>query len=81
MNDAMSGNSKRSFSLPAPALAILYSIILAAPLAIAWASGTGPITSWWEATSATGLVGATMLMLSVLGAASKEPGARRGMAA
>jgi predicted ferric reductase len=63
MNDTKRDNRGRSFRLSAPALAVVYSVLLAAPLAIAWASGIEPFDSWWEATSATGLVGATMLML------------------
>ncbi len=63
MNGSKRDDRRWSFRPAAPALAVLYSVILAAPLAIAWASGINPLDSWGEATSATGLVGATMLML------------------
>ncbi len=63
MTGAKPDRGERSSSLSAPILAVAYSLILAAPLAIAWVSGMQPFSSWWEATSATGLVGLTMLML------------------
>lgn len=63
MNGDKRDRGGRPSSLSAPVLAIAYSLILAAPLAIAWTSGIDPFGSWWEATSATGLVGLTMLVL------------------
>jgi predicted ferric reductase len=67
MDGSSSGRSTRRFRLSATALAVVYSLMLASPLSLAWWTGISPATSFWrEAVSITGLVGCMMLVLQFL---------------
>jgi predicted ferric reductase len=67
MDESKDGRSTRPFRLSATALAVVYSLMLALPLALAWRTGIAPATSLWrEAVSVTGLVGCMMLLLQFL---------------